>query len=187
MSVFTSVAQPRYFEVTPTVPPVPELAVSVHLLDSTTGHAVRSWTFADRPVLNVGRLEENDIVISDPAVSRLHVTLRFADGAWRLESVGKHGVLIDERRVEAAELPPNTVFRLGARGPTLRFDFVEAVEPQSQQCQTTIEFDSFAVGTLSIDRESAAEQVRQITDDHGFQRLLEQAAELRKRRIESRD
>jgi len=137
-------------------------------------------------MLNVGRLEDNDVVVTDPAVSRLHATLRFVGGAWLLESVGKHGVLIDDERIESTRLQPKTVFRLGARGPTLMFECAEAVEPASQQCTTTVEFDTFAIGALGIDHESAEQQVRQITSDQGFQRLLEQAAELRKRRTDSR-
>jgi pSer/pThr/pTyr-binding forkhead associated (FHA) protein len=160
--------------------------VSVHLLDSAKGHPVRTWTFHDRPVLNIGRLEENEIVVTDPAVSRLHATLRFIGGEWSLESLGKHGVLIDDQRVESRRLNGKTVFRLGARGPTLMFECAEAAAAESQQCLTTVEFDSFAVTGLGIDRDSAAEQVRKITDDQGFQRLLEQAAELRKRRSDSR-
>ena len=172
-------------------PPPPssetELTVSIHLLDSTNGNAVRTWSFHDRDVVNIGRLEDNDVVVMDPAVSRLHATLRFQNNAWWLESVGKHGVLINDGRVESAALDSKTVFRLGARGPTLMFECAEAAKPASQVCTSTVEFDSFSVSTLSIDRESAAAQVRQITDDESFQTLLKQAAELRKRRTAARD
>ena len=104
-----------------------------------------------------------------------------------MESVGKHGVLIDDSRVESVPLKSKIVFRLGARGPTLMFECAEAAKPESQVCTSTVEFDSFSVATLSIDRESAAAQVRQITDDQSFQLLLQQAAELRKRKAAARD
>jgi pSer/pThr/pTyr-binding forkhead associated (FHA) protein len=184
-----SPSSPRFLEVTDhsTPPSESEPAVSLHLLDSTSGNIVRTWSFHDRAVVNIGRLEDNDVVVMDPAVSRLHATLRFQNSRWLLESVGKHGVLIDDGRVESTWLEPKTVFRLGAHGPTLMFECVETKKPESQICTSTVEFDTFSVATLSIDRESTAAQVQKITDDESFQTLLKQAAELRKRRTAARD
>ena len=69
----------------------------------------------------------------------------------------------------------------------MMFECAEPAKPASQVYTSTVEFDSFSVATLSIDRESAAAQVQKITDDESFQLLLQQAAELRKRRTAARD
>lgn len=167
------------------LPPTPESTVSIHLLDSSRGHAVHTWTFAERSEVQIGRLPENDVVVTDPAVSRLHAVLKCDRGQWQLESVGKHGVFVDGDRIEALPLKCDTVFRLGPNGPSLKFDMQTAGPEDSQQCRSTIEFDAPPVIDLNIDRQLAAEQVRQITDDQSFQHLLARAASLRRRRSSS--
>jgi pSer/pThr/pTyr-binding forkhead associated (FHA) protein len=161
----------------------PCLDVEIRLLETTKGHSLRAWSFQDRVEIRIGRQEDNDIIVSDPAVSRLHAILRNEAGRWRLLSFGKHGVLIDGRRTEEADLDQRAVFRLGPQGPTLDFHCRSNSDTEvSEVGKMTIEFDSGAVDVLHVDRELAAEQVRQIADDETFRSLIAKAAELRRRR-----
>jgi pSer/pThr/pTyr-binding forkhead associated (FHA) protein len=160
--------------------------VTLHLLDSTKGHTVQTWSFRESAVIKIGRLEDNDVVLTDPVVSRLHMILKQQDGNWVFEAVGKHGVIVNDCRHEAGTLENGAVFRLGASGPTMTFYHRGETSTQPQTHTSTVEFGS-VIDDLGFDRLSAAEQVRKITDEQGFQRLLEQAAELRKRRAASQD
>ena len=39
----------------------------------------------EKPLLTIGRIGSNDIVVPNQRVSRLHARLRFIDGAWVIE------------------------------------------------------------------------------------------------------
>ncbi|MCZ7618011.1 MAG: FHA domain-containing protein [Myxococcota bacterium] len=62
----------------------------------------------DRPVLRIGRMRENDIVVDSPAVSRFHVQLQLDAGRVFLEDGGsENGSLVNARRVRGRqELAP---------------------------------------------------------------------------------
>jgi hypothetical protein len=70
--------------------------------------------------LSIGRSQECDIPVSDPAVSRLHARLRYAQGGWFIQDQGsKSGVLVNGAPVSAARLNSgdqicigNTIFRI---------------------------------------------------------------------------
>src|SRR5215475_4375635 len=87
--------------------------VSLLLLDSAQGHAIQSWRFADQCEITIGREQGNDVVITDPHVSRLHARIALVDGSWILTSMGRHGTLVNDRPVADIELRPETIFRLG--------------------------------------------------------------------------
>jgi hypothetical protein len=71
-------------------------------------------SFPDR--ITIGRTSNNDVVIVDSSVSRLHAYVREADG-WVVADAGsKNGSWLGETRLEArreAALPPGSVLRLG--------------------------------------------------------------------------
>jgi pSer/pThr/pTyr-binding forkhead associated (FHA) protein len=96
--------------------------VSLHLLDSAQGHPIQTWRFSAHTEIMIGREDLNDVVISDPHVSRLHARLVEAHGTWTLISMGRGGIFIDDRLIADIELRPPTVFRLGPTGPSLRFE-----------------------------------------------------------------
>ena len=93
--------------------PIPAGGVSVLLLDSAQGKPIQTWRFTDQTEITIGREDGRDIVISDPHVSRHHVTLVATDDDWMLISCGRHGTLIDNRLVAEAPLRSGVVFRLG--------------------------------------------------------------------------
>ena len=157
--------------------------ISLKLLDAVQGHDVQTWNFDSQHVVQIGRLEENDVVVTDPFVSRLHATLKCVDGVWELIALGKHGVLIDDRRVESTTLKHNMVFRLGAKGPELKFIELDRAPPkESQSHRSTIDIDAHMIETLRIDQERALEQVNEIASNDGFELLRQKARELREKR-----
>jgi pSer/pThr/pTyr-binding forkhead associated (FHA) protein len=146
--------------------------VVLHLLDSAQGHVLHSWRVSDRSPITVGRNDDNDVVIADPHVSRLHVTLVFQDGGWNLISLGRHGTLIGDRAVSESRLVDGLVFRLGANGPMLRFD---ASANSGHRSETLDSIDPDMLNMLDIDQARKEQEVEQITDNELFRQLLEQS------------
>ena len=57
--------------------------------------------------LSVGRSPANDLVVSDPEVSRRHAMLRFRDGKWIVEDLrSRNGTAVNGVRVGRCELRP---------------------------------------------------------------------------------
>jgi len=129
--------------------PIPAGRVSLQLLDSAQGKPIQTWRFSDQREITIGRDDGNDIVVSDPHVSRLHVTLYPADEAWMLVSCGRHGTLIDDRLVAESVLRPGMVFRLGPTGPMLRFDQGTAVTTGSM---TIDQIDPDAIALCRVEK-----------------------------------
>jgi pSer/pThr/pTyr-binding forkhead associated (FHA) protein len=146
--------------------------VVLHLLDSAQGHVLHSWRVSDRSPITVGRNDDNDVVIADPHVSRLHVTLVYQDGGWNLISLGRHGTLIGDRAVSESRLVDGLVFRLGANGPMLRFDSSASV---GHRTETLDSIDPDMLNMLDIDQARKEQEVEQITENELFRQLLEQS------------
>jgi pSer/pThr/pTyr-binding forkhead associated (FHA) protein len=108
--------------VTPTAPTVAPLG----------SFLVRSGTLKGKrlpvkvPIVNIGRADYNDVVLSDPSVSTTHAKLQRRDGVWILADVGStNGTFVDNERVDGE-------VALSA-GNTLRFGEVSVLwEPFDQ-------------------------------------------------------
>jgi predicted component of type VI protein secretion system len=145
--------------------------IALHLLDSAQGHVLQSWRL-DRSPITIGRNDDNDVVIADPHVSRLHATLIFEAGDWSLISLGRHGTLIGDRAVSETGLSDQTIFRLGANGPMLRFDTCNVAHNRSETLDS-INPEMFSM--LDIDHERKQQEVEQITNNDLFRQLLDQS------------
>lgn len=148
----------------------PEDPVTLHLLDSAQGHPVQTWRFADKAVISIGRADECEVVIGDAHVSRLHVKLQWQDGAWTLISIGRHGTLVNDRLVAETQLPSQTVFRLGATGPMLRF---ESGARESRPSETIDAITPDLIAMLEIDRDRQQQDADEIAGNSLFQELQE--------------
>jgi hypothetical protein len=71
-------------------------------------------SFRDR--ITIGRTDNNDVVIADPSVSRLHAYVRHANG-WVVADAGsKNGSWLGDEQLEPRRevpLPPSTAIRFG--------------------------------------------------------------------------
>jgi hypothetical protein len=158
--------------------------VSLLLLDPAQGHPIQSWRFSDHSEITIGREAGNDVVITDPHVSRIHARLVAFEGSWTLISMGRHGILINDRLIADTELRPQTVFRLGPSGPTLRFE--TGVNRQSYG-ETIENIDPHMFALLEVDEQRKQQEVEQIAGGELFETLLEQSRRLRSARQESTD
>jgi pSer/pThr/pTyr-binding forkhead associated (FHA) protein len=159
--------------------PRPEgLEVVVQLLDASAGRPVKTWKFAGRERISIGRDDGQDVEISDPFVSRVHAELAWRGGEWLLLSRGRHGVLVENRAISELAVRGEVTFRLGVGGPTLRFTHAQNVDDGTQ----TLSYDALPQALLGVDRERLARDVREIADGDYFQNLQEETKRLRDRR-----
>jgi pSer/pThr/pTyr-binding forkhead associated (FHA) protein len=162
--------------------PIPAGDVCLQLLDSAQGQPIQTWRFTDQTEITIGREAGRDIVISDPHVSRHHVTLFAGDEAWTLVSCGRHGTLIDNRLVVEVLLRPGMVFRLGPTGPMLRFDQGEREYGQSM---TMDRIDVDALALFELDQERNQREADRIASGELFDELLQESQRMRSARKES--
>ncbi len=89
--------------------------------------AGRSFPLEPRPC-TLGRVDDCDITIPDPSVSRRHAELRPEGDRWVLEDLGSsNGTWIGEERIRRAALEDGSVFRIGAT--ELRLELEPEPEP----------------------------------------------------------
>lgn len=68
-----------------------------------------------KPVIQIGRMEGNDVVLPDPLVSRHHAVIRWTTGGYELEDLGApNGTFVEGQRVTGrVGLAPDNLVRLG--------------------------------------------------------------------------
>lgn len=155
---------------------VNEIAVNIHLIDSSDGRTLQTWSF-ESPRITIGRDSQQNISLSDPYVSRTHAELVRVGGVWQLFSRGRNGVLVNGKSISEIRLESGMAFRLGANGPLFRFDLA-----QEATAQATLSFDPESVIVLSFDRDAVKQEAESVAATAYFQQLNEKAKELRARR-----
>ncbi len=82
------------------------------LVDRSASPA-QEWELQPRAYL-LGRGDDNDIVLSDRSVSKVHAKLQFIDGSWSIENRGaRNGVKINGALVDNARLQSGDEIELG--------------------------------------------------------------------------
>ncbi len=67
----------------------------------------------DRPVVNIGRRPDNDVVVDDPRVSRVHAQLRALRGQYVIFDLGSSGgTMVNGQAVQQSVLHPGDVISL---------------------------------------------------------------------------
>ena len=68
----------------------------------------------DRPVINIGRRVDNDIILEDSRVSRVHAQIRQRFGRFMLYDLGsRSGTIVNGQRIVECVLQPGDVITLG--------------------------------------------------------------------------
>jgi predicted component of type VI protein secretion system len=158
------------------MPPEGEI-LTLHLLDTSQGLTIQTWTFQLKPEVRIGRAPDNDVVIPHPYVSRSHVLLQWRSDGWELSNLGSHGTLVKGERIENVRLTDGDEIRLGKLGPTLRFHCA----PISQDSSGTLPGESIE-HTIDINPVSKEAEVKAVTETLYFQQLQERVETLRARR-----
>ena len=94
----------------------------------------------DRDATSVGRSPTQDVVLSDPCVSRLHAAIRRIGNSYAVEDQGSaHGTFLNSVRVERSILQFEDVLQLGSLGGLrLRFHLSEHNENASDVARSSV-------------------------------------------------
>lgn len=105
----------------------PTLEVKLTFINPPANAPVKEWRFTDIYSIKIGRSPDNDVVMSDPLVSRRHLELhRVNEKQWRLVNHGVNGTFLNGIAVAQALIVPQSTIQLAQSGPLLKFD-VEAI------------------------------------------------------------
>jgi hypothetical protein len=157
--------------------------ITLFLLDPAKGSPIQTWEFDSRAVVRVGRGAENDIVIQDPQVSRVHAELQFVRDHWELINRGRNGTLVAGASVESAPIKTETSFRLGMDGPMFRFyDTHRTID----QTATLLNLDLLGP-SIHIDQEKKARDVEDIVESEYFRQLRQTTKQLKSRTAATED
>lgn len=140
----------------------------LQLLDSGGTRSQQEWIFRDQSQVTVGRSAEQHVVLADPYVSRAHAEFRWQDGSWTVHSVGRHGVQLAGRTLNAEPIADGDIVQLGPSGPRLRVSFTP---PSSSDVNGTLSFDEQEMLILRLDRGQLEEETSVIIDSDFFQKL----------------
>lgn len=152
--------------------------ITLFLLDPVKGSPIQTWEFDGRPVVRVGRGSDNDIVIQDPQVSRVHAELQFVFDHWELVNRGRNGTLVAGANVENMRIRSETCFRLGVDGPCFQFyDSHRTIN----QTSTVLNFGIDLSPSIHIDQEKKARDVEDIVESEYFRQLRMATKQLRSR------
>src|SRR5580704_14257770 len=93
--------------------------IRIKYVDADGPHSVN----LDRDSTSIGRSPNQDIVLNDPCVSRLHaIILRDGNTYTVVDQNSTHGTFLNATRVERAVLEFGDVLQMGSlKGPQLRF------------------------------------------------------------------
>ena len=110
------------------------------LLEPQTNHPLQQWEFSDKPLIRIGRAQNNDIVLHGYfQVSRQHLELNLIDAAseqWQLISRGTNGTLVNNEFVTETVVNHNDLIRLAENGPVFKFELESQLANRPIFCQS---------------------------------------------------
>lgn len=111
--------------------------VTLYLLHPQQSTPLQHWQFEDASVIRIGRAPDNDVVLSDPLVSRHHLQLQRQDAAassshWQLTNQGTNGTFVDGVLVSQGAIADGALIQLAKGGPILKFQ-VESTSKVSRE------------------------------------------------------
>lgn len=105
--------------------------VTLQLLHPQQTTPLQQWEFQSESVIRIGRAPDNDVILTNPLVSRYHLELRHLDSAaensWQLINQGTNGTFLDGTLVSQSLLKNGSLVQLARGGPLLKFQ-LEAEE-----------------------------------------------------------
>src|SRR5512137_2701076 len=80
-------------------------------INFVTGSLAGSTIQLNKPALAIGREPSNDIIVTDPSVSRRHAQITLSGGVWTITNLSdKNTVTVNQR-----DVPPSQQAPIGAR------------------------------------------------------------------------
>jgi serine/threonine protein kinase, bacterial len=114
--------------------------VTLYLLHPQQSTPLQYWQFEDALVIRIGRAPDNDVVLSDPLVSRHHLQLQRQDAAessghvWQLTNQGTNGTFVDGVLVSQSAIADGALIQLAKGGPILKFQVDTSKVAREKTC-----------------------------------------------------
>lgn len=121
--------------------------VTLSLLHSGQNTALKEWKFTDESIIRIGRSPDNDVILTEPLVSRHHLELRktnsvSSSNAWQAVNQGTNGTFVDGILVAQSAITDGCLLQLAKGGPILKFQLEvkipvteKAIYPSSALCR----------------------------------------------------
>lgn len=82
-------------------------------------------------MIQIGRANDNDVILYSAVVSRHHLEIRHTDeSSWELVNYGANGTYVDGKPLTTAAVLDGMIIRLGESGPKIRIR-LGAVDPKT--------------------------------------------------------
>lgn len=91
--------------------------IALSLLFPKTNSPLQTWSFEKGETINIGRSEENDIVLYSAVVSRHHLEIRWNGKDWELVNLGANGTYVEGKAISSRPVADGMIFRLASSGP----------------------------------------------------------------------
>jgi len=114
--------------------------VTLYLLHPQQTIPLQQWQFEAASAIRIGRAPDNDVILTNPLVSRYHLELRRIDVAnqsnpsWQLINQGTNGTFLDGVLVGQSWLKNGSLIQLARGGPTLKFEIQQSRGAEKQTC-----------------------------------------------------
>ena len=101
--------------------------VTLSLLQPGQNTALKEWKFLDETlIIRIGRSPDNDVILTEPLVSRHHLELRKTNSlpdirAWQAVNRGTNGTFVDGILIAQSAITDGCLLQLAKGGPMLKF------------------------------------------------------------------
>lgn len=124
--------------------------VTLSLLHPGQTSSLQEWKFTDeKSIIRIGRSPDNDVILTEPLVSRHHLELRKTNSArnsssWQAINQGTNGTFVDGILVAQSPVTNGCLLQLAKGGPILQFQLEakipvaeSVINPSASHCRHT--------------------------------------------------
>jgi pSer/pThr/pTyr-binding forkhead associated (FHA) protein len=101
--------------------------ITLHLLHPSEKAPMQKWSFESEPVIRIGRVDDNHVVLFSSVVSRHHAELRRQPRYWEIVGLGANGTFINGEKITQAKITSGTIIRIANSGPRIQI-FLDSSE-----------------------------------------------------------
>jgi len=103
--------------------------ITLHLLHPSEKTPMQKWSFESEPIIRIGRVEDNHVILYSSVVSRHHAELRRHSRYWEIVGLGANGTFINGEKITQTKITSGTIFRLANSGPRIQI-FLDSAESE---------------------------------------------------------
>jgi pSer/pThr/pTyr-binding forkhead associated (FHA) protein len=94
--------------------------ITLHLLHPTEKTPMQKWSFESEPVIRIGRVDDNHVVLYSSVVSRHHAEIRRQHRYWEIVGLGANGTFVDGEKISQTKITTGMIIRIANSGPRIQ-------------------------------------------------------------------